>query len=89
VKKSTISHLSDLVDLESEPAVREALFWTIVALFVGGHALLLRSAWRLHRSPLAPPPGVPRSDSRADLAWTVATAILTGVMLAFAATTLS
>jgi hypothetical protein len=76
------------VDLESEPAVREALFWTIVALFVAGHGLLLRSAWRLHRSPVAPPPGVPRSDSRADLAWTIATAALTGVMLAFAAASL-
>ncbi len=73
------------MDLESEPAVREALYWTIVAVFVGGQALLLRSAWRLHRSPVAPPPGVARSDSRADLGWTLTTAILTGVMLAFAA----
>ncbi len=65
--------------------MREALFWAIVAVVVAGQALLLHSAWRLHRSPVAPPPGVARSDTRADLGWTLVTALFTGLLLAFAA----
>ena len=61
--------------------VQEALFWIVVAVVVGGQALLVHAAWRLRRAPVALPPGVPRSDARADIAWTVATAALTAAML--------
>lgn len=64
--------------------MREALFWIVVAVCVGGQLLLVRSAWQLGRSTADLPPGVPRSDARSDLGWTVATAALTGVMLYFA-----
>jgi cytochrome b561 len=64
--------------------VREALFWLIVAVFAGGQLLLVRSAWRLRRGAAELPPGVPQSDGRADLAWTLATAALTFLMLYFA-----
>lgn len=57
------------------------LFWLVVAVFVGGQAMLLRSAWRLRKREAALPPGVPRSHGGADLAWTGLTALLTGVML--------
>lgn len=57
------------------------LFWLVVAVFVVGQALLVRSAWLLRRGEASPPPGVPRSHGDADLAWTLATAALTGVML--------
>lgn len=60
------------------------LFWLIVAVFVGGQAILVQSAWKLRRSDASPPPGVPRSHGGADLAWTLATAGLTGLMLYFA-----
>lgn len=62
----------------------EALFWFVVAVFVGGQALLVRSAWQLRRSGAELPPGVPRSNAGSDLAWTLATAALTALMLYFA-----
>lgn len=61
--------------------MREALFWFVVAVFVGGQPLLLRAAWQLRSPAVEPPPGVPRSDARADLAWTVVTAALTFLLL--------
>lgn len=64
--------------------MREALFWIVVAVCAGGQLLLVRSAWQLGRSTADLPPGVPRSDARSDLGWTVATAALTAVMLYFA-----
>ena len=60
------------------------LFWMVTVVFLCGQALLLRAAWRLRRSEATLPPGVPRSHGGADLAWSVATALLTGVMLFFA-----
>jgi hypothetical protein len=60
------------------------LFWLVVAVFAVGQALLVRSAWRLRKGTASLPPGVPRSHGGADLAWTLATAILTGVMLYYA-----
>lgn len=61
--------------------VQEAIFWIVVAVVIGGQALLVRAAWRLRR-PAAPlPPGVPQSDARADLAWTLATAAMTMLLL--------
>jgi heme/copper-type cytochrome/quinol oxidase subunit 2 len=64
--------------------VNQAIFWIVVVVFVGGQLLLLRSAWQLRRSTAELPPGVPRSDANADLAWTIATAALTAAMLYFA-----
>lgn len=60
------------------------LFWLVVAVFIGGQALLLRSAWLLQRSGASPPPGVPRSHGGADLAWTALTAALTAALLYYA-----
>jgi hypothetical protein len=60
--------------------VQAALFWMIIAVMAGGQALLVRAAWRLRR-PAAPPPGVPQSDARSDLLWTLATALLTAALL--------
>lgn len=57
------------------------LFWLVVVVFAGGQVLLVRSAWRLRRSELQPPAGVPRGNPQADLGWTLATAVLTGLML--------
>lgn len=62
----------------------EALFWFVVVVFIGGQALLVRSAWQLRRSAPELPPGVPRSNPSSDLAWTLATAALTALMLYFA-----
>lgn len=58
-----------------------ALFWFVAAIFLVGHLLLIRSAWRLHRSPAAAPAGVPRSDGRSDLAWTLLTAAASAALL--------
>lgn len=60
------------------------LFWLIAAVFVVGQGLLVRSAWALRRGAASPPPGVPRSNGGADLAWTLLTAALTGVLLSYA-----
>lgn len=57
------------------------LFWLVAAAFLVGQALLVRSAWLLRRGAASPPPGVPRSHGGADLAWTLATAALTGLLL--------
>lgn len=57
------------------------LFWLVVAVFLVGQALLVRSAWQLRRGEASLPAGVPRSNGGADLAWTIATAVLTGAML--------
>jgi hypothetical protein len=58
------------------------LFGLIVLTLIIGHALLLRSAWRL-RAPSAPPPGVPRSDPHGDLLWTIGTAAATAALVAY------
>ncbi|GAB4441622.1 MAG: hypothetical protein OHK0015_39150 [Chloroflexi bacterium OHK40] len=63
--------------------VTQVLFWAIVAVLGAGQLLLVSSAWRLRRSDTATP-GVPRSNPHSDLAWTLATAALTAIMLAFA-----
>jgi len=56
----------------------------IVAIVVAvGHALLLRSAWRFRNTLAAPPSGIPRSDPRGDIAWTVVTALGAFTFLAF------
>lgn len=60
------------------------LFWLVVVVFVVGQALVLRSAWQLRKSEASLPPGVPRSHGGMDLAWTLLTAVLTGVMLYYA-----
>lgn len=64
------------------------LFWLIAIVFVAGHALLVRSAWRLQRPPVQPPDHVPRSDPRGDLGWTLVTAAATAVMFYAAYTAL-
>lgn len=61
--------------------VSHSLFWLVVAIFVGGQALLVHAAWRMRHSTETLPAGVPRSHGGADLAWTVGTAALTGVLL--------
>jgi hypothetical protein len=64
------------------------LFWLIAAVFLAGHILLLRAAWRL-RAPEAPPPDhVPRSDPRGDLGWTLVTVAATALMFYAAYTAL-
>jgi heme/copper-type cytochrome/quinol oxidase subunit 2 len=60
------------------------LFWLVVAVFVVGQAILVHAAWRLRRSEASLPAGVPRSHGGADLAWTLLTALLTGVMFYYA-----
>lgn len=60
------------------------LFWLVVVVFVVGQALLVRSAWQLRKREASLPPGVPRSHGASDLAWTLVTAALTGVMLYYA-----
>lgn len=60
------------------------LFWLVAAIFVAGQAILIRSAWVLWRHEASLPAGVPRSKGGTDLAWTLATAALTGVMLYYA-----
>jgi hypothetical protein len=64
--------------------VNTALFWIVVAIVAGGQILLLRSAWLMRGERVELPPGVPRSDARADLGWTLATAALTLLLLVFA-----
>ena len=60
------------------------LFWLIVIVVIVGQALLVRSAWYLRKGTANLPPGVPRSHGATDLAWTLATAGLTGMMLYYA-----
>ncbi|MEI8306695.1 MAG: hypothetical protein WCF99_06465 [Chloroflexales bacterium] len=63
------------------------LSWALVVIVAGvvavGHVLLIRSAWRF-RHPFADlPPGVPRSDPRGDLAWTLVAALGTTLFMIF------
>ncbi|MEI7772588.1 MAG: hypothetical protein WCI67_21540 [Chloroflexales bacterium] len=63
------------------------LSWALVviaaAVVAVGQALLIRSAWRFRQPSAAPPTGVPRSDPRGDMAWTLLTALGTALVLAF------
>lgn len=58
-----------------------ALFWFVVAVFIVGHILLIRAALRLRRSLVELPAGLPRSDSRSDLGWTLLTALASAALL--------
>lgn len=60
-----------------------SLFWLVVAIVVVGQALLIHAAWRFRRASGELPPGVPRSQPYGDLAWTLATALATFVVLFF------
>jgi hypothetical protein len=60
------------------------LFGLIAAIFVVGQMFLVRSAWLLWRREASLPAGVPRSKGGTDLAWTLVTAALTGMMLYYA-----
>lgn len=54
------------------------IFWVAAIIAVGGQIPLIVAAWRLYRQPSsAAPANVPRSDGRADLGWTLLTAIAT------------
>ncbi|NTV66003.1 MAG: hypothetical protein HGA65_21055 [Oscillochloris sp.] len=56
----------------------------IVAIVVAvGQVLLFRSAWRFRRRLVDLPAGIPRSDPRGDLGWTLLTALGTLVFLSF------
>ncbi|MEI7645230.1 MAG: hypothetical protein WCJ55_13215 [Chloroflexales bacterium] len=56
----------------------------IVAVVVAvGQIMLIRSAWRFRQPAADLPPGVPRSDPRGDLAWTLVTALGTALVLVF------
>jgi heme/copper-type cytochrome/quinol oxidase subunit 2 len=63
------------------------LSWILVVIVTvvvaAGQALLVRAAWRFRTTSTEPPPGVPRSDPRGDLAWTLVTALGTLIVLAF------
>lgn len=61
--------------------MQSLLFWAIVAVCCVGQALLIHAAWRLRRQTTELPAGVPPNHGASDLAWTVATAVLTGVLL--------
>lgn len=58
-----------------------AIFWFVAAVFAVGHLLLIRSAWRLRHAAGELPAGVPRSDGRSDLAWTLLTAAVSAALL--------
>lgn len=60
-----------------------ALVVIVAAVLAIGHGLLLRSAWRFRHMSNELPPGVPRSDPRSDIAWTLATAFSTVLVLVF------
>lgn len=51
------------------------IFWMAAVIAVGGQIPLIVAAWRLYRQPSAAPANVPRSDGRADLGWTLVTAV--------------
>ncbi|MBX0330805.1 hypothetical protein K2Z83_24410 [Oscillochloris sp. ZM17-4] len=63
------------------------LSWTLVVIaaivIAVGQALLFRSAWRFRKTLADLPPGIPRSDPRGDIAWTLVTALGTVVFLVF------
>ena len=59
------------------------LFWLAAVTMLIGQIVLIRAAWRLRTPQADVDPNLPRSDSRADLGWTVITAVLT--MLLFVA----
>jgi uncharacterized membrane protein YidH (DUF202 family) len=60
-----------------------ALFVIVAAVVAVGQVILIRAAWRFRRLSGDLPPGVPRSDPRGDLAWTLVTALGTTVVLVF------
>jgi heme/copper-type cytochrome/quinol oxidase subunit 2 len=60
-----------------------ALVVIVAAVVAVGQALLVRAAWRFRQPSGELPPGVPRSDPRGDLAWTLVTALGTALILVF------
>lgn len=63
------------------------LSWALV-LIVGvvvviGQVLLFRSAWRFRKTLAEIPAGIPRSDPRGDIGWTLLTALATFVFFGF------
>lgn len=59
------------------------LFWLAAVTMAVGQIGLIRAAWRLRTAQTDGDAHLPRSDSRADIGWTVLTAVLT--MLLFVA----
>jgi hypothetical protein len=59
------------------------MFVIVAAVVAVGQALLIRAAWRFRKLSTDLPPGVPRSDPRGDLAWTLVTAMGTALVLVF------
>ncbi|MEF3275391.1 MAG: hypothetical protein K6356_13535 [Chloroflexus sp.] len=53
------------------------IFWVAAIVAIGGQLPLIIAAWRLYRHPTSVPANVPRSDGRADLGWTLVTALAT------------
>lgn len=54
------------------------IFWLAAIVAIGGQIPLIFAAWRLYRQPFQQAPAnVPRSDGRADLGWTILTALAT------------
>lgn len=55
------------------------LSWVVVVIIatiiVVGHTLLLRSAWRFRKVHRDLPVGVPRSDPRGEIGWTLLSAL--------------
>jgi hypothetical protein len=64
------------------------MFSWILVVIVGvvvvvGQALLFRSAWRFRKTLTNLPAGIPRSDPRGDIGWTLLTALGTLVLFGF------
>lgn len=59
----------------------QLIFWSVVVTLAVGQTLLIRAAWRLRSPTEPPPPGVPHSDPRGDLLWTIGTAVATAALL--------
>ncbi|WP_028456887.1 hypothetical protein [Chloroflexus sp. Y-396-1] len=60
------------------------IFWVAAFVAIGGQIPLIFAAWRLYRQPHPALANVPRSDGRADLGWTILTALATLALFAAA-----